>query len=249
MSINTGFSNENDILKAINNKKVSDINSKLVDNLLSKIYSFSLSGSDLILCKKPDQIDKVALKPDIEIIINNQSQYISIKKGTGNSIHQEPIEKFIEFLSNDIEISQDELNHIRFFIWGDGTFDNSGRIKERMSAREIQIRYPNIINSIQNIFNKHKKHLLERFVKQGLGINNPSANYIYYGTEDCGIVRKTANAINYLKSVQLKPLSVGGLTFQAWNRNINGGDRSEQKRGHVQLKWGKIGKELGLVDE
>ena len=38
--------------------------------------------------------------------------------------------------------------------------------------------------------------------------------------------------------------SVGGLTFQAWNRNINGGDKSENKRGVVQLKWGNIGRDL-----
>jgi len=249
MTKNSGFSNENELIEAINGKIVSDINHSIIKNLISRIYSSPLKSSDLILCKKPDQIDEIAPKPDIEIIINNKSHYISIKKGSGNSVHQEPLEQFVEYLSSNIGISNEKANHIRFFIWGDKTFNNSGRVYDRMGVVEIKKKYPDIINSIQSIFNEHKRELIERFIKQGSGINNPPADYMFYGTEDYGIIRKTDNVIKYLCSVKLKPPSVGALTFQAWNRNINGGYRSERKRGHIQLKWGRIGKELGLVDE
>jgi len=42
-------------------------------------------------------------------------------------------------------------------------------------------------------------------------------------------------------------ISIGKLTFQAWNRNINGGDKSEQKRGVIQLKWGSIKDDIKVI--
>ena len=46
--------------------------------------------------------------------------------------------------------------------------------------------------------------------------------------------------ITFASNVCKRPISVGILTFQAWNRNINGGNKSEHKRGQIQLKWGGL---------
>jgi len=249
MTQNTGFINENELIEALDNKRFRNIDNKVKINLLDKICKHSLSDSDIIICRKPKQIDNVATKPDIEIIIRGISYHISIKKGSGNSVHQEPLEQFIKFCLNDIDLSRDDANKIRFFIWGDGTFNNSGKIYDRMSANDIKKKYPQVIDGIQDIFDKNKAKLIDRIVKQGAGKNNPPASHIFYGTKDKGIIRNIDSIIKYLKYSTLKPLSVGGLTFQAWNRNLNGGTRSENKRGHIQLKWGKLEKDLTLIDE
>ncbi len=42
--------------------------------------------------------EKSGQKPDMIITINNVIKRISIKKGTGNSVHQEKVDVFVEFL-------------------------------------------------------------------------------------------------------------------------------------------------------
>ena len=152
----SGFINENELIEVLNNKHIRNIDNKVKMNLLNKVCQHSFSDSDFVICRRPKQIDNVATKPDIEIIIKGISYHISIKKGSGNSVHQEPLEQFIKFCLSDICLSADDANKIRFFIWGDCTFDNSGKIYDRMSAVEIKKKYPKVINDIQDIFDKNK---------------------------------------------------------------------------------------------
>ena len=44
-------------------------------------------------------------KPDIYIEINGVKKNLSLKKGSGNSIHQEPLEPFIKHLEETIEFN------------------------------------------------------------------------------------------------------------------------------------------------
>jgi hypothetical protein len=111
-------------------------------------------------------------KSDLKISIGNESHTYSIKKGTGNSIHQEPIEPFLEFLTQNYGIDEEMKNNLRFFIWGDGTLDGSGKVSERLSAPQFKKRYPHIIDSIQNFFNSIKKPLIKRFLIEGVQSNS-----------------------------------------------------------------------------
>ncbi|MFB0923981.1 MAG: hypothetical protein QMB65_01655, partial [Vicingaceae bacterium] len=53
--------------------------------------------------------------------------------------------------------------------------------------------------------------------------------------------------INFALNVNKRPMSIGVLTFQAWNRNINGGNKSEKKRGQIQLKWGGLKEDIKQI--
>ena len=163
----------------------------------------------------------------------------SVKKGTGNSVHQEPIEDFIVFLKTNFEDDTTVFNDLRHFIWGDGTLDGKGDILNRISASKYKNTFPLKVKNIQDYFDKHKKDLLVRFIITG-AISNKKADYLFFGDiNDCYVVSDD-DMINFALNVNKRPISIGVLTFQAWNRNINGGNKSEKKRGQIQLKWGGL---------
>ena len=73
--------------------------------------------------------------------------------------------------------------------------------------------------------------------------------FIYCGTVEEGYVKEPESILNWLcddkNESSRAVLPVGKLTLQAWNRGING-EKSEHKRGDIQLKWGKICEELKI---
>ncbi len=78
--------------------------------------------------------------------------------------------------------------------------------------------------------------------------SNSSAEYVYYGTVEDGVCCKSDKIVEWIANNNSKgAISIGKLTFQAWNRNINGGDKSEKKRGVIQLKWGSIKDDIVMI--
>lgn len=235
-----GFTNEDLILGYLNHKKFKSIN-KNWQKFLKEIFPM-VKANDTVFCLKRGG----ANKSDLVIIINGISKNISIKIGTGNSIHQEPIEEFIIFLKRGYNIHEDFANDLRFFIWGDGTLDGKGNVNQRLSAPEFTEKYPEIIKRIRIFFKEHKLNLIKRFVIAGPK-SRIIPEYLYYGNKNKGVWKKTDEVINWLckdSNESNGAIPVGRLTFQAWNRNINGGDKSEKKRGVIQLKWGTVGEDL-----
>jgi len=77
----SGFENEDRIIEALNGKMFEDLDENL-QQLISN--SFSNYGAVIECIKQAGQN-----KSDLKISIGNESHTYSIKKGTGNSIHQE----------------------------------------------------------------------------------------------------------------------------------------------------------------
>lgn len=240
-----GFDNENLMLKSLNNKKFSEINNNL-QQIIVEMTGSAVSQNTLINAHKKGGVNKT----DLVVEIEGQKFNISIKKGTGNSVHQEKVEEFILFLKREFNITENLANDIRFFIWGDGTFDGTGNISDRLSAAEFKKKYPQIVENIKKFFYIHKRTLIERFVIKG-SKSNSNPDFMYYGTPDKGIIVKSEDILNWLSDDKNEktgsPIPIGRLTFQAWNRNINGGSKSENKRGVIQLKWSSVGKDLSII--
>lgn len=236
-----GFSNEKSIINAINNNKIGDLNSNLKAFVLY-IFKNTITEKDIIQCS----LKAGQNKADIAICVKEKTYNISIKSGTGNSVHQEPIEEFILFLEKNYNISNSLSNDLRFFIWGDGTYDGSGEIKNRIDAREFLVKYPDLVNRLRHFFSPHKEDLLNRFVINGSkSIESP--DFIYYGKVTNGCWAKKEDILKWLldkTNESTGTIPLGRLTFQAWNRNLKGGNKSEHKRGVIQLKWGSIGEDL-----
>ena len=242
-----GFENETLIHDSLNNKQYHELNKNL-QKMIDFIYEKKITPTTLIKAYKIGGINKT----DLVIEINNKKYNISIKKGTGNSVHQEKVEDFINFLDENYKIEENLKNDIRFFIWGDGTLNGTGDIKNRLSASQLKKMYPEIVQNIKKFFYIHKRDLIERFLIKGAK-SESSPDFMYYGTPEKGTIIKASEALDWLSNDENEkdksPIPIGRLTFQAWNRNINGGLKSENKRGVIQLKWSSIGKDLKIISE
>ena len=242
---NTGFSNEDDLKKSLNDKNFKELNDNLKNNIILKL-SNDIDNDTIISCSKIGGTNKA----DLGIKIKNRVYLISVKKGTGNSLHQEPISTFIDYIKKINGCNEEIIKTVKYYIWGDNTYDGTGPIADRVNAYYLKKHHSDILTKVQTFFNLNKNILLDRFIKYGVKRESKYyAQFMYYGTVSKGIIRPIDNIVKYLSKDTKPILSVGGLTFQAWNRNINGGDKSEKKRGVIQLKWGNIGKELSNVPE
>jgi len=237
----SGFDNENALYEALHKKTVKELNENL-KNLIKSIFN-NVNEDSTVICEKIGGHDKT----DLAIKIGNEQHTLSVKKGSGNSVHQEPVEDFIRYLEENFDIPKDVKNDLRFFIWGDGTLDGTGTKKNRMTASELKKKYPEKINNIQNYFEKIEQELIDRFIIKGAKSDN-IPDYVYYGTVEKGIWCKSDKIAEWMiknKPKNNKAIYIGRLTFQAWNRNIKGEkEKTEKKRGHIQLKWGNIKEDL-----
>lgn len=227
-----GFDNEKEIIKELSTKSFQQLNSNMQRVILK------LNCNNI-----PDSISAVkyggADKADICIRIDEDDYFVSVKKGTGNSVHQEPVEDFILFLSDNFDADNSVFDDIRYFIWGDGTLDGSGLKENRVSSTQLKKENPEKIANIQEYFNKYKKELLRRFLITGVKSTH-AADYLLYGNiNNCHIV-ESDKVLNFALGVEKSSLSIGVLTFQAWNRNLSPKGKSEGKRGSIQLKWGTL---------
>ena len=239
-----GFDNEKRIVNNLNNQRFTDLNNNLkefVRDLFPEI------NNEEIICASCDGGQN---KSDLLIWTNTNlkdKKRISVKRGSGNSVHQEPIEGFIKYLDNNYSVNIQIKNDLRFFIWGDYTFNGLGKKEDRMSSIEISNKFPDLINRISLFMDKNKIKLIERFVIKGPK-SKSSPDFIYYGDEKKGYWGKSKQVLKMLsKKTSNSAVPIGGLTFQAWNRAIKEGSSSEHKRGVIQLKWPSIKEDLKRI--
>ena len=92
MSEINGYDNEFEFVKYFNGKKINELNPISYD-LMKTLFPLENENS-IIKCWR----NHYKQKSDIMIKINNKMKGISIKKGSRNSVHVEPISEFIHFL-------------------------------------------------------------------------------------------------------------------------------------------------------
>jgi hypothetical protein len=227
-----GFENEEQIKETINSLPFENLSTDL-KNVLKKLNSGIIPK--IISAKK---IGGKA-KPDLSIKLDSNVFFISVKKGSGNSVHQEKLETFIPFVEN-LGASVDIINAIKLFIWSDGTINGSGEITNRKNVKEMANAYPSELKIVQCFFNTHKKPLIHRFITTGI-YNYDKVTHLIYGDKNNIYGAPIENIELFLSSqVTNASLSVGKLSFQAWNVVKNGNPNTENRRGQIQLKWGGL---------
>ena len=238
--MSTGFTNENDLYSAMCGKKSHEISKHLQDNIILKLDpDFSPNG--IVLCSKMGGNKK----PDLELVLNKKSYFLSIKKGSGNSVHQEKLDTFIPYLQKEFNVNPEIVKYIKLFIWSDGTIDGSGQISDRMSIRQMAKKYNLEKNIVQTFFEINKKKLIRRFMQYGRNEQQVGATHVYYGEVDSGCLKSIDQVIDYLVLNNGGGiLNIGKLSFQAWNIVQNGNPNTEDRRGVIQLKWGGINTEI-----
>lgn len=235
MAINTGIQNEIEIEKNLDARKFGALNPNL-KAFVNDVFSPSehTKNTELIHAKRTNDTH---YKPDMIVDYSNRKSNISIKIGSGNSVHQEPIETFVAYIRDELHATKEEIEALLFFHWGDGTLDGSAPVANRMSAKEIIEKYPDKIVTIQNFFNQHEDELLERFLSTGI-YKDSHVDWIYYGSYIAADWRKIEDVYFNLKTNPSNALSVGGLNFQTYGRSLDGKD--DKRRESIQLKWGNM---------
>lgn len=241
---NDGFKNEDIIKRYINEHSFNECNDN-IKNFLNFLFGSSLNPEEKFFASKPSG----QVKPDLEIKHNNAVKYVSIKLGSGNSVHQEEIDVFFPFIKT---LFGDEiLDYLKLFHYGDDTTDGSG--VERFSAVQCKKRYPNQIQELNNNFNiwSFLNIFLDRFLFVGNIEDSPIVDCIYYGTFEEGLWASRDEIKNYFQNSDFSStnLHFGALTYQVWGRNNNFQAVHSKRRYTMQIKWGTIENNLRRIME
>lgn len=200
---------------------------------------------------------KSKLKQDCYITINNHKLNISLKMGSGNSVHQERCEDFINYIKKEFHASKDICDLWRFFLWADGTLDGtgskekdcSGNIKSRFNANFFKNKYPKKRKKLQQFLIENERRLVEYFLF--IGRHNSHVDYIYHGTPLHGSWISKKKILDFQinnsnsKNESSSCLSVGKMSIQSWNVSMKG--TSEKKRGQIQVKYGRMRNDFEML--
>lgn len=231
----SGFRNEYELIKYLNNQKIKNLNNNMKDFIIFLFGNIDEEHFIQAISGKKGQ------KPDMIISIDNKIKRISIKKGTGNSVHQEKIDMFVEFLIS-INIPKEIINKLLKFHWGDGTANGTGI--QRISSSEYKKQFSKEIDIINEEFNKEKniKEFINRFIIQGKYYEYDFVDALYYGNVNEGHWASRNEILNYIvKNIfYLDSIHFGPLTYQIWNRCLNFNPKTENRRNVMQVKWGSL---------
>lgn len=236
--MNDGFINEKELREYINSNSYDNYNRNIKD-FLSFVFEDDFNANlPFFAEKKHGQV-----KPDLVITHNGIKKLISIKKGSGNSVHQEKIDVFFPFVENLFDT--ENLNYLKKFHYGDGTINDSGSI--RYGANECKKIYSTEISKLNRIFNEWDKLIifLDRFLFVG-NVSSATVDIVYHGTIDEGLWATKDEILNYIKNSHfpLNALHFGPLTYQVWGRNEKRMAVHPDRRYIMQVKWGSITKDL-----
>lgn len=245
MGSNTsGFQNETDLISALANKYYLNLNNNLKEFIL---FLFpQVNDYDKIKCYS----GKSGQKTDIIIEINNKRKNVSIKKGSGNSVHQEDIDLFIDFLTT-LDISEEAKIELLKYHWADGTTDGSDKI--RVSSAEYKMEHQNELDLINIELNKKEPltKLITRVLFKGKNNEFDEADVVYYGTINKGHWATKDEIIKYMvnNNFDINSIHFGPLTYQIWNRCLNFNPNTENRRNVMQVKWGSLEKDLLIIEK
>lgn len=245
MGSNTsGFQNETDLISALSNKLYTELNDNL-KKFISFLFS-QVNNNDKIKCYS----GMVGQKPDIIVEINNKRKNVSIKKGSGNSVHQEDIDLFMDFLTT-LDISEEAKIELLKYHWADGTTDGSGKI--RVSSAKYKTEHQKEIDLINSELNKKEPltKLITRVLFKGKSDKFDEADVVYYGTINEGHWATKDEIIKYMinNRFDINSIHFGPLTYQIWNRCLNFNPNTENRRDVMQVKWGSLERDLLIIEK
>ena len=92
-----GFDNEREISSALNNHLYDSINANLRHFLDDMFKGYSLSGKWVHATTISQR-----MKPDFYVTVDGvpEGRYVSVKMGSGNSLHQESLESLVNYLES-----------------------------------------------------------------------------------------------------------------------------------------------------
>lgn len=226
--MNNGYKNEFEFIDYLNNKKYSQIN-PLMQDMLKSLYP-NIKDHDIIKAYKYGKFAKA----DIVIEVNEILKGISIKCGIKNSVHLEPIEKFIKYLQIK---NFKEIDNLLRYLYSDGTNNNTG--SKRLSSAQYKINNGMNINLINEQFKNIKSSLIIRFLTKTDINYKVNVDLFITGNINDFIWATKDEVINYLveNDIYSSGVHVSKLFIQNWNKNLKYNSKYEYCRNYIQVKW------------
>lgn len=232
--MNDGFLNEKELINYIDKKYFNNYSNN-IKNFLIFLFDGKINKNEIFESKKVNG----QVKPDILISHNNITKYVSVKKGSGNSVHQESINDFFPYISKVLD--SQSLEYLKLFHYGDGTTDDSGEI--RYNANECKKRYSREISYLNSKLNSWEN--LKKFINRFLFLGNVgyiSVDAIYHGSIYDGNWASREEILLYIKKTSFNTNTVhfGPLSYQVWGRNENRTAIHPDRRYVMQVKWSSL---------
>jgi len=237
-----GFANEKTLAKYLNNKNFESLNDNM-KNFISFVFSRQIANNEVILSDTTKKIGMKNPKPDIWVKIGAETKNISVKNGSGNSVHQEPLDEFCSFLKQ-IQATDDTINKLRLYHYGDGTYDGSG--ETRLSTPKVKVKYSTEITSVNTELNQPNflAKIFDRILFSGSFEKPIVVDAVYHGSLDSGCFANREEILNYLISntnpCEMKCIKFSQLTYQPWSRDPLKKAKYPNRRYVMQVKWGTI---------
>ena len=235
--INTGTQNEKDLVKSLYKAVFKKLNNNL-QNMIETIFGPQKPNTK-IHCKLTDNF----IKPDIVVEIEGKQAFISVKNNRAEIIHREEIKSFILFLRK-FDISVETQKTLLLYQFGDGTMDGTGQ--KRMNYHEVYDWLHTHIDKANEELNGKFEIIMETFNRvlfQGVDITAQSAEYIYYGTVDYGIIVSKKQLESHLKTKEwgwYDNLHIGPILLKPHARYANKAVVDDYRRHQVTFYWPKM---------
>jgi hypothetical protein len=248
---NNGFKIENWIIEEINNKKLSDIHPDLQQVITAIGYGITIDDSFTAFKKEGRGLTK---KSDVTVLKNlGPFTRLSVKSGSGNSVHQENIHQFVAFLQ-EIGAKDEEIEALLFFHWGDGTQDGTASVSSRMTSHQIKIKHPEVISSVDALFERFKLQIVTRAMQGDVDGTEPQ--YLLYCNDSKAAQRFLMTSMSKVIAfhnglpAESSTIQIGHLNFQNWNRCLSGQELiSNKHRNDIQFKWGNMIRDMEKLSD
>ncbi len=242
---NSGNKVERALIRAIDGKRFGEISPSVQRMLIS--IDASLSSCDELFHARKASGAGLRRKADLVFECGaNQFANPSVKSGAGNSVHQENIHEFVGFLKG-LGVAEPAIVEVYRFHWGDGTLDGTGRVEQRINAREIRSKFPNTVRVIGEVFDEHQIAIVARALT-GLASETAPSHLVYTDDETLSglLAVPMPDVISFNSHKQSDAdLLVGRLLFQNYGRCLQGQDLvSNKTRNDIQFKWPKLAEDL-----
>ena len=176
-------------------------------------------------------------KEDIWIKVGKEKKSISIKMGNANTVHNEYIYSFTNYLAKE-KVPLKIINIILEYFFADGTHNGSGARK--LTFPDYKLKLKRKIKKVNKYFMKHEDLLIKLINRFVIG----STDILIHGTVDNFTYITKDEIIKLLLSLKKEPSSTihfSRLIFASKGRN------NDIDKFIVQIKWYNLADDIEII--
>ena len=176
-------------------------------------------------------------KEDIWIKVGKEKKSISIKMGNANTVHNEYIYSFTNYLAKE-KVPLKIINIILEYFFADGTTNGTG--KRTLTFPDYKLKLKRKIKKVNKYFMKHEDLLIKLINRFVIG----STDILIHGTVDNFTYITKDEIIKLLLSLKKEPSSTihfSRLIFASKGRN------NDIDKFIVQIKWYNLADDIEII--